>query len=245
MPPSQNDSPRLSRETLTECTERVIHPGAGAKPAVLVVRVDGRLAVVKDFSRAPWLIRHTYGRWLVGRESRIYARLADVDGVPAFLGRLDRFAFALEFVEAANLKQSPRHAVGPAVFANLERALAGVHAAGVVHLDCHQKKNVLVTSDGRVYLVDFATALYLGRNVLSRRVLVPLLARADHWGLLKLKARYCRDALTADEVRELRWAEWLGWLWPPSLIRRLIPWRRARRHARERAAQTQSQRDET
>ncbi|NQT85317.1 hypothetical protein HQ560_01045 [bacterium] len=207
-----------------------------------MARVDGRLAVVKDFSKAPWLVRHTYGRWLAARESRIYARLAGVEGVPALVGRVDGFAFAIEFVEAASLKEIPHCQIGPDVFESLERVLAGVHAAGVVHLDCHQKKNVLVTAEGRVYVVDFATSLFLGRNVLSRRVLVPLLARADRWGLLKLKRRYCPDALTPEETRELRWSEWLGWLWLPSLIRRLLPWRRTRRHARERRDSTAPQR---
>lgn len=239
-----NVSMRLSREELADRTERVIHGGAGAKPAILVVRVDGGRAMVKDFSTAPWLVRHTYGRWLAAREARVYARLRGVEGVPEFLGRVDAFAFATAFVEAANLKERPRHETGPAVFERLERILAGIHAAGVVHLDCHQKKNVLVTRDGDVCLVDFATALYLGRNVLSRRVLVPLLARADRWGLLKLKARHCPDTMTAGERRELRWAQRLGWLWPPTLVRWVFGWRRTRRHARARAA-ARSQRGET
>jgi hypothetical protein len=188
--------------------------------------------VVKDFSAAPWAIRHTYGRWLVGRECRIYRRLADTPGVPAFRGRLGPFAFAVDYVEGRTLKDADRAEMRPEVFDRLGRLFDAIHRRGVVHLDSHQKTNILLAPGGRVYLLDFATALYLGTGWLGRRVLVPLFGRPDRWGVLKLKARYCPDALTDAERRRLARAERLIGLWPPQWVRALAKRRRRRAQRR-------------
>jgi hypothetical protein len=234
MPPPPDHPGPVRREDLAEHTERILRPARGAKPAILLVRAGGRRVLVKDFSSNPWLLRHTYGRWIVRHESRIYARLAGVRGVPAFRGRLDRFAFATDYVEGHSLKALRRRHVPPEAFDRLRALVEGLHAAGVVHLDCHQKANVILPPDGQPHLVDFATALYLGRHWLARRVLVPLLGRADRLGVLKLKGRYCPDALAPDEARRFRWAMRLRFLWPPTLVRRIG--RRAERRAHRRTS---------
>lgn len=222
----------LSRSELASCTERVLRRGRGAKPAILLVGWGGRRLIVKDFAQAPWLVRNLYGRWIVGNEARIYARLEGVQGVPAFRGRVDAFAFAVDYVDASSLKARPRRSLPAAVFDRLGELQAALHRRGVVHLDAHQRKNILLTADGQPWLVDFATSLYLGTGWVGRKLLVPLLAPADRVGLQKLKARYCAERLPRVERRahRLRWA--LGWLWPHTLLRRV---RRAlRRRARRR-----------
>ncbi len=234
MSESSSAPPPLSRDPLSRGTERVLREGRGAKPAVVVIRQGGRRAVVKDFSTAPWLIRQTYGRWLVGRECRIYRHLDDTPGVPAFRGRLGPFAFAVDYVEGQTLKDLPRAEMRPEIFDRLDRLFDAIHRRGVVHLDSHQKTNILLAADGGVYLLDFATALYLGTGWLGQRLLVPLLGRPDRWGVLKLKARYCPDALTSGERRRLARARFLIGLWPPQWFRWLAKrWRRARREHRE------------
>ena len=210
MPHRTTDSPALRREDLPRLVLRVLRPATRVKPALLLVRAAERRLVVKDFSPAAWLVR---------RECRIYARLAGVEGVPAFRGRLDPFAFAVDHVDGATLKAVPGRDVPPDTFERLRAVFGRIHGRGVVHLDSHQKTNIMLSPDGRVHLLDFATALYLGRGWLARRVLVPLLGRPDSWGVLKLKARYCPDALTAAERRRLRRAEALAWFWPPQWFR--------------------------
>lgn len=237
MPEPASAPPTLSQESVHDSTEQVLREGRGAKPAVVVIRQGGRRAVVKDFSAAPWAIRQTYGRWLVGRECRIYRRLADTPGVPAFRGRLGPFAFAVDYVEGRTLKDTERADLRPEVFERLDQVFDAIHRRGVVHLDSHQKTNILLASDGQVYLLDFATALYLGTGALGQRLLVPLFGRPDRWGVLKLKARYCPNALTTAERRRLTWGERLAWLWPPQWVRALAKrWRRARRQRAERQA---------
>lgn len=227
----------LSRQSLERCTEAVLRHASGVKPAIVLVRAAGRRAVVKDFAANPWLVRQTYGRWLVGRETRIYARLDGVDGVPVFRGRLDAYAFVVDYIDGKTLKVLDADEIPALAFDRLAGVFDQIHARGVVHLDSHQKTNILLSPDGRPYLLDFATALRLGTGWLGRRLLVPLLGRPDYWGVLKLKARYCPEALTDRERRRLRRGEALAWLWPPQWFRWLA--KRLRHPRRRRKRRTQ------
>jgi len=237
MPPSDADNQSLSRESLSQCVERVLRHPSGAKPAILLAHLPGGRVVVKDFCENPWLVRQLYGRWVVGHEARVYARLRGVAGVPALRGRIDAFALAVDYVEGATLKALPRGDIPADAFDRLGELLDRLHARGVVHFDCHQKTNVVLAPDGRPHLVDFATALWVGTSWLARRCLIPLLGRADRLGLLKLKARYRPESLAPAEVRRLRRAEWLGWLWPRTAWRRMWRSRRARKRMARKAAQ--------
>ena len=211
----------LSRSDLASCTERVLRPCVRAKPAILVVQWGGRRLLVKDFSRNAWLLRNIYGRWIVAHETRIYAFLTGVRGVPAFHGRLDAFAFAVEYIEATTLKALTRRTVPAAVFDRLAALHASLHERGIVHLDSHQCSNILVTPAGDGFLVDFATSLRLGRGWLARKLLLPFFAWTDRIGLRKLKARYSEESLPSDEARSHRLLRALGWLWPFTAVRRL------------------------
>lgn len=221
MPPSAPENVALSRETLAASTERTLRPASRAKPAIILANWAGRRVIVKDFSRNSWLLRQLYGRWVVRHESRIYARLAGVEGVPAFHGRLDAFAFAVDYVEGASLKTLPRKSLPPDVFGRLAALQRAIHARGVVHLDTHQSKNVLIAPDGRPCLVDFATSIYLGSNWLARRIFVPLMGLADRLGFHKLRVRYCAGLPAPAARRQRRLIAFLSWLWPPSAVRRL------------------------
>jgi len=227
------NNPPLTRATLAAATERVLRHASGAKPAILLVRSGGRHVIVKDFSQSPWLTRHVYARWLVGRETRAYARLAGLPGVPAFRGRLDDFAFAVDYVEGATLNDLPHRDIPAKAFDELATLIGCLHARGIIHFDCRQKTNVVLAPDGRPHLVDFASAVYVGTGWLGQRLLVPLLGWADWSGLRKLRARYRPETVTPEDAQTLRRASWLGWLWPPTVLRRLARRLRVRRRAQK------------
>lgn len=153
-------------------------------------------------------------------------------GVPAFRGRIDAFAFAVDYVEGATLKSLPRKSLPGNVFERIAALHGAIHERGVVHLDSHQKKNILLAADGQPHLVDFATSIYLGSGWLGRRILVPLLAPADRLGLHKLKVRYCSEPPPPAEARRRRLVWAIGWLWPQTALRRLKRIRRRRARAR-------------
>jgi len=231
MPPSVSERV-LTRATLAECTERVLRHASKGKPAIVLARVGDQLVLVKDFGPNHWYYTIMYGRWLVMRECRIYRLLDGVPGIPRFRGKIDSLAFAVDYIDGQDLKKVARKTLRPETFDQLEGLLEAIHARGVIHLDAHQKKNVLLDAEGRPYLVDFATAVYLGTGWLARRLLVPFFGSVDRAGYLKLKGRYCAGALTPLERRHRRFVRVAEWIWPPTtwrkICRKLFPRKRKR-----------------
>ncbi len=144
---------------------------------------------MKDFAaRAPWL-RATLGRWLIARELRAYAALAEHPNVPRLLGRIDAYAFAVEHRPGRRLSRQ-RAAELPADFlAQLDVAVRGLHRRGVVHLDLRHRSNVLVDARGAPVLIDFASAVCLAPDRWPQRWLLRALARIDEAALAKWRAK--------------------------------------------------------
>jgi RIO-like serine/threonine protein kinase len=173
---------------------------------------DGRRAVVKDFLPCPAFWRWTCGRFLTGREARAYARLDGVPGVPAYLGRIDAYALAVEWVPGKDFGKCPKGTLGPEVFRRLEETVAEMHRRGVVHLDLRQRRNVLVDEAGTPRVIDLSSAL----TVRPGGFLHGLLAPIDRSGVLKYKRRFLPDSLDEEERARLRRVERWRRFWPFS-----------------------------
>jgi len=208
------------RDEIRSATERVLVRGRGGKADVLVVRTaDGRV-VVKDFAgRGPW------GRWLgklqIRRERAVYGWLEGVEGIPAFVGRIDALALAIEWIDGDGLAfvQVPERDV-PGILAALRRVLDAIHARGVVHNDLRGRENVLLRRGGGIAVVDLAGALRLRPGGMAHRLLFPLLATADEAGYLKWKGMLAPRSYTPEEERTLRRFERWRRLWPFNPKRR-------------------------
>lgn len=153
------------------------------------MKVPDGMVVVKDFAARPAWIRWTWGWWMTAREVRAYHVLQGVSAVPCFLGRVDRFAFALEYRPGQPLTRSLAAEVPASFVDDLRRAVAEMHARGVVHLDLRHRSNLLAGSDGRPVLLDFASAIRLSPTGPVGRWLLGWLARIDHAALRKWEVR--------------------------------------------------------
>lgn len=97
------------------------------------------------------------------REAQVLARLSHPNVVAAYdMGRHDGAVFiAMEFIEGVTLRDwlaKPRaRAEVLRVLIAAGRGLAAAHAAGVLHRDVNPA-NVMVSSDGRVRVIDFGLA---------------------------------------------------------------------------------------
>jgi predicted Ser/Thr protein kinase len=89
----------LRRRDLKGAIQRVIHQGRGSQSSVYLVEVDGRQAAVKDFAATPPFFRRFVAPYLVQRELRALRVLQGTPGIPEVYGRIDRHAFALEYIE--------------------------------------------------------------------------------------------------------------------------------------------------
>ncbi len=160
------------------------------KADILLYRGPDFQVAVKDYRSRPFLVRQTLGRLLIRREARAYEAARGLTGLPAFLGRVGPFALACQWIEARPLATMTTLPAADDVFERLEEIVASLHARGIAHGDLHHR-DVLVSENGSVFLVDLATAVVLGeRPGFLRRALFERLRDADLVALARLRARW-------------------------------------------------------
>ena len=203
----------LDRASLPGVCVGRIKRGAWNKADVhLAVVREGRFAV-KDYGAKTWTVR-VAGRMQLRRETRAYRALAGLRGVPAFGRLIDADAIAVEYVEGVRLPKFHKHRPLPHLASHLALLLDSVHARGVVHNDIRSRDNILVTPAGRLFIIDFSSALRFGGNGIARRLLMPLFEGAERRALLKWKAALAPGTMTDEELRAHRRFSFLRRFWP-------------------------------
>jgi len=185
--------------------------GRAGKPDLNQVEVEGRSLMVKDVRRKNFFLRWTLGLWLIHKEWKIYSRLTGMKGIPQPVERIDRFAFAMEFIPGRSILRGDP--LPSSFFSDLERVLGEIHGRGVVHLDLRHKGNILVSEKGEPYLIDFNSSFAFRERGFLRRYLFPLLRWVDYGGLLKLKKRISPSLMTPEEMAFLNRFDRLRKLW--------------------------------
>ena len=206
------DWKKLTRADLQKAHVRWLNRKLSAKPDIRLIEIDGHRAVHKDIGEKPGLMKYTLGSWLMEKEYRIYKRLPGCPGVPRLHGRPDRWSILVEYIEGDTLRRGDPRLHDPGFFRRLHRLIEAIHARGVVHLDLRHRGNIMITKDGKPYVIDFNGSFFLGGNLLGRR-LMPWLKKVDWFGLLKLKQRITPHLLTTKEKAELRRFRLMRRLW--------------------------------
>jgi predicted Ser/Thr protein kinase len=200
----------MNRREVEQNSVCLIKGGFG-KPDLSRVEVRDQTLMVKDVRRKSFFSRWTLGLWLIHKEWKIYFRLAGIKGIPKAGERIDRFAFAMEFVSGRPIERG--ETFPPSLFSDLERLLRDVHSRGVVHLDLRHKGNILLSEEGEIYVIDFNSSFSFRGKGLFRRFLFPILRWVDYGGLLKLKQRVSPSLMTPEELSFLRRFNRLRRLW--------------------------------
>ena len=160
------------------------------KADVLFFDLGDQRVAVKSYASRGAVIRNTLGRWLIRREAAAYEAAAEVAALPAFLGRLSPYVLATEWVDAEPLKAKEGALLDEALFDRLAAILDELHGRGVALADLHHR-DVLLTADGSLYLVDLATAWVLGsRPGFIRRRLFERFRESDRVNLARMRARF-------------------------------------------------------
>jgi tRNA A-37 threonylcarbamoyl transferase component Bud32 len=198
----------------------VLIRGVGAKADVVEVAVDGGAVIVKDYAGRDFWVR-ALGRLQVGREAAAYRWLDRVPGVPAFVGRVDALALAIEKIDGERLAfatfppdDGPRH------LARLRTILDAIHARGVVHNDLRGRENVLLRRDGDLAVIDFAAAIRLRPGGVAHGLLFRVLAATDEAAFLKWKGMIVPGSYTRQDEEFLRRFERWRRFWPFNPKRR-------------------------
>jgi hypothetical protein len=223
-----------SAEITTDCAAPPIRPD-DLKPRWIVRRLTGRNRskadivvyrsprgefAIKDYAPRPWLVRNTLGRWLVRRECRAYAAAAGAPGLPRFRGRQGPFAFAVDWIDALPLAASAAGEVEPARFDRLLEIVDGLHRRGVALADLNYR-DVLLSDDGSMHVIDLAAAWVLGeRPGRVRRRLFEHFRQADRFSVARLRARFVGEAAATAVAKAdpevLAWhrrARRIKWIW--------------------------------
>jgi hypothetical protein len=149
----------FTRDRLDSAERELLRDGRFANARVERLRIDGVDWIFKDFSLRSLIVRHTIGRFLLGREVRALRRLHGLRGIPSAPFRVDAFAMAARFVPGRTLARVDAAQVGTDYLVALEALLHQVHARGLVHLDTRGGGNLLMMPDGAPGIIDFQAAL--------------------------------------------------------------------------------------
>jgi hypothetical protein len=103
--------------------------------------------VVKDFAARSWW-RRLFGRREVERECRAYTYVGSMSWFPAFIGRIDSDALAVEKVDGITLR-----------------------FAEDIDVDARAYRNVLRRPDGQVVFIDLAGSFWIPPGRLGHRLL--------------------------------------------------------------------------
>jgi RIO-like serine/threonine protein kinase len=194
----------LHRGDLPRYTTRTIHEGKGYQSTVLLLRVGDVDVAVKDFSCTPLLFRLFIAPLLVRREVRVMRHLQGVPGIPRCYGRIDAVAFAMEYIEGTPIARYSRGELPPEVFPRVQEVIDRMHEHDVAHCDLKRRSNLILTPQGRVYLIDFAAAIIGNRrckpfsNWLQRQMV-----EVDNKALPRLKKFVAPELLTAEDRDKL------------------------------------------
>lgn len=199
----------FDRATLAAAERKLLRDGRFANARVERVRIGGVDWIFKDFASRAFLVRHTVGRFLLGREVRALRRLEGLAGIPSRAFRVDATSMAARFVPGRALADTPDGPFSTEFLLALEALLRQVHARGIVHLDTRGGGNLLIGPDGAPGIIDFQAALstrWMPRGL--RRWFEDM----DASGIYKKWQRWQPETLGAQRLATLeslnRWRRW-------------------------------------
>lgn len=176
---------------------------------VLYKNDKGRRFVLKlsDFRFLFGILFRPFAAMMSSHEYKIYKMIADIEGVPELGPRLGWRGYFHEYIEGKTLhelKESPE--VLPENFFNeLLDIVNQVHKRRILYVDMNKKGNVIMSENGKPFLIDFQISQYfkkrrwiLGRlidNVFNR------LIKEDIYHVYKHKKRYQKHLMTEEELK--------------------------------------------
>ncbi|NQT20235.1 MAG: hypothetical protein HQ592_11065 [Planctomycetes bacterium] len=150
---------------------------------------------------------------LTGHEVHVHHLLEGVHGVPKLTRRVSENSFLREFVEGRTLDRDPPE-LRPDFFDEFHDIVRNIHARGVAFVDLAKKENVVVTTEGRPFLIDFQISISLSKSrwppALLWNVIVRMMQRADIYHVFKHKRRCWPGSLTDEERRTLARMPWFN-----------------------------------
>lgn len=202
---------RISRDFLEQTEKRFLLHGKKRQANVYVVEVNGVPVVVKDYADKGFFSRW-YGGYTLWRELRNYIYLQQFDFVPRLIERIDRWAFAIEYVDGPTVAEMEGQSAFCFLPEKLENAVLELHRNRFFHLDLRKRGNVMCR-DGKVVLIDFASSVQFSKWNPMYWLIGPIFRYVDISAVIKWRLFICPDSLSEMDLRFLRRYEWFRMLW--------------------------------
>lgn len=170
------------------------------KATVFLIERPAGVVVRKQLGTdGPWHLRRI-GRWLLRREARMLRILGTTGLVPRLVGSGDDW-LETEHVSGETVSSRRELGVTHEEARRLREALAQFHESGFAHGDLG-RRDLILTLDGRVVILDVATAVGPGWPPVLGRLLLPWARRHDRQRLAETlrKALARRDEWDAQEA---------------------------------------------
>lgn len=152
------------------------------------------------------------GDMMTRHEGDLLKHLADVPGIPRFMGRIGRYGCLHDWIEGVDLKHTDSWPAD--FFDRFAEMLTDVHARGVALVDLNKRENIIVGADGSPGFVDFQLAFHHPGGVIGppdlRRSWLHLLQREDWYHFYKHKRRLAPDQMTDAEMLRSRRSGWIN-----------------------------------
>lgn len=181
------------------------HGASWMQANVYLIHHGDQKIVIKDFGSSPWLVRRTFCRFALSRETKAIQLLAGYDIAPRYLGRIGDDAYAMEYIEGENF-QYKKHVKNIDNLLEMEQTIKRMHEAGVAHNDLHGK-NIIIKENGKIYFIDFASAVFRDQRSgifpWLNNQLFYFLAIVDKSKVLKLKNKYDPAVITVQDSKFL------------------------------------------
>jgi hypothetical protein len=205
------------RDAFTRSERRLLKQGAADKADLWVAESPSGRVVVKDFAAKGPVVRWL-GRRQIARELAAYRWLGDQQGIPRLLGAVDTHAIAIEWIpDAVQLGYPPaedlRRERGPDLYGQLRSVVDRIHESGLVHWDLRTRDNVVVGENGKLYVLDFASAFRLRPGSIAYKALFRRMRQIDISALLKWRQLLHAGPLSEEEEAFLRRYRFWRSLW--------------------------------
>lgn len=189
-------------EELRANARQSFRQGGGSRPDVLLIDIDGNLAVLKDQNGADKWFARLIGPILNWRECKALTKLKNVDCIPDLLGRPDARSFLMSYHPSEQITRLTDNTPDwPDFFSKLSYAIQQVHQAGIAHNDLRNPTNTLVTPAGEPVLVDLVACFCQGRKWnLPNQWLFNKFCQVDKSAMTKIKARVAPELLNENDV---------------------------------------------
>ncbi|GAB3378002.1 kinase [Azotobacter armeniacus] len=175
------------------------------------------MVVRKDYSKYKNTLLAPMASFIIKRETKLLQRVRDIPCCPRLVSADDKFSFTMEYIDGENIRESVRH--GARVkFHDMLKAINMLHRNDIIHNDI-RGANILVDRQGRIFIVDFASAIIIPRPL---RFLKTRLRCLDLASALKIKKKLLNQPLTQKELKIMRGRKWLKvmqYIWKQHILR--------------------------